>query len=238
MYIDEASPNSDSRRKVYVTNVYQLVSCAKKWFSSCPIQPKPRLRWACRDAGSSPATPRLWPTPSDVRVKSGAVWSGWCWVGLYDNRDITGLTCCSKTQVALACAYWLQDEHPEVSVFWVHASSAERFRQAYAFIAQECGVPGYDDIQTDVLPLVKTWLQRTERGRWLMIIDNADDAQLFSWPGNLGQWIPECPHGAVLVTTRNKAAGLRLIRSGRLIEVGRDGRGRVHTAAARETQLG
>ena len=108
-----------------------------------------------------------------------------------------------------------------MSVFWVHASTAERFRQAYAFLAQECRVPGHDDPQTDVLPLVKTWLQRTEHGRWLMIIDNADDAQLFSRPGNLGQWIPECPHGAVLVTTRNKAAGLRLTRGGHLIEVGK-----------------
>ncbi|GAB1311953.1 P-loop containing nucleoside triphosphate hydrolase protein [Madurella fahalii] len=132
---------------------------------------------------------------------------------------IYGLGGIGKTQIALAYIYWLRETHPQVSTFWVHASSAERFRQAYAFIAQECQVPGYDDPKADVLSLVKTWLRSQDRGRWLMVIDNADDIHLFSQPGNLGKWIPECPHGSVLVTTRNKAVGLRLTRSGRLIEV-------------------
>ena len=65
-----------------------------------------------------------------------------------------------------------------------------------------------------------TWLQSKDRGRWLMVIDNADDAELFGRPGNLGQWVPECAHGSVLVTTRNKVAGSRLTRVGCLIEVG------------------
>ncbi|KAK3384121.1 hypothetical protein B0T24DRAFT_73221 [Lasiosphaeria ovina] len=55
----------------------------------------------------------------------------------------------------------------------------------------------------------------------MMVIDNADDAQLFSQQGNLGQFVPECAHGSVLVTTRNKVAGSRLTQSGRLIEVGK-----------------
>src|ERR1044071_339865 len=93
----------------------------------------------------------------------------------------------SKTQIALAYAYQLRKTSPEVSVFWVHASNAERFRQAYASIAHECQVPGYDDPKTDLLPLVKTWLESKDRGRWLMVIDNADDAQLFGQPGNFGQ---------------------------------------------------
>ncbi|KAK4444368.1 hypothetical protein QBC34DRAFT_185339 [Podospora aff. communis PSN243] len=134
---------------------------------------------------------------------------------------IHGLGGIGKTQIALAYIYWLRRTHPQVSIFWVHASNAERFREACAFIAQECRVPGYDDPKVDVLSLVKTWLRSKDRGRWLMVIDNADDVQLFSRPGNLGQWIPECPHGAVLVTTRNKAAGLRLTRGGLLIGVGK-----------------
>ncbi|KAK4233072.1 hypothetical protein C8A03DRAFT_39245 [Achaetomium macrosporum] len=130
-----------------------------------------------------------------------------------------GLGGIGKTQIALAYAYWLQEECPGVSVFWVHASSAERFRQSYASIAQECHVPGHNDPKADVVPLVKRWLERKDRGRWLIVIDNADNTQLASGPGGLGQHIPECAHGSVLVTTRNKEVGSRLTRGGRPIEV-------------------
>ena len=70
-----------------------------------------------------------------------------------------------------------------------------------------------------MVPLLKRWLERKDRGRWLMVMDNADDTQLASGPGGLGQHIPECAHGSVLVTTRNKEAGSRLTRGGRPIEV-------------------
>lgn len=137
--------------------------------------------------------------------------------------------------------FWLRETHPEVSVFWIHASTAERFRQAYASIAEECQVPGYDDPKADPLPLVKRWLERKASGRWLMVIDNADDTQVFfgqqqqmgpaggsgasSGPddGNLGRYIPECPHGAILVTTRNLQTGSRLTKGKHLVELGKMG---------------
>ncbi|KAK4117998.1 purine and uridine phosphorylase [Parathielavia appendiculata] len=145
-----------------------------------------------------------------------------------------GLGGVGKTQIALAYIYRLRRTRPEVSVFWVHASNAERFRQAYASIAQECQVPGYDDPKADVLFLVKAWLERNDCGQWLMVIDNADDMQLFfgqhmglvnasssSHKEGLGRYLPECPHGAILVTTRNKQAGSRLTKGKRPIEVGK-----------------
>jgi tetratricopeptide (TPR) repeat protein len=95
-------------------------------------------------------------------------------------------------------------------------------------------VPGYDNPKEDVLLLVKAWLERKERGRWLMVLDNADDMQLFfgqhvgpanaspsSHEESLGRHLPECPHGAILVTTRNKQAGSRLTKGKRPIEVGK-----------------
>jgi Tetratricopeptide repeat len=139
---------------------------------------------------------------------------------------------CRKTQIALAYAYWLRDTYPEVSVFWVHASTAEQVRQAYKVIAEECHVPGYSDPKTDMLPLVKAWLEKKDRGRWLMVIDNADDTQVFfgsphqlekdgtpAQAANLARYLPECPHGSILVTSRNKQAGSRLTQGNRAIEV-------------------
>ena len=143
----------------------------------------------------------------------------------------------SKTQIALAYVFWLRKTYPEVSVFWIHASNAERFRQAYTLIAQECQVPGYGDPKIDVLALVKRWLERRNGDRWLMVIDNADDVQTFFGQQqqmeptdttdtdsllqeeNLGRYVPECPNGAILVTTRNLQAGVRLTKGKRPIEV-------------------
>ncbi|WYZ42126.1 hypothetical protein EsH8_V_001021 [Colletotrichum jinshuiense] len=147
-----------------------------------------------------------------------------------------GLGGIGKTQIALAYVFWLQRAHPDVSVFWVHASNADRFRQAYSSIARECGIPGYNDPKVDILKLVKTWLETGDCGRWLMVVDNADDTQLFfpspsqgnganthpttEAQGGLGHYIPECSHGSILITTRNKQTASRLVRGKSLVEVG------------------
>ncbi|EQL04248.1 Nucleoside phosphorylase domain protein [Ophiocordyceps sinensis CO18] len=140
-----------------------------------------------------------------------------------------GLGGIGKTQIALAHVYWLQETRPEVSVFWVYASNAERFRQSFNTIAQECKIPGYDDSKTDVLLLVKRWLEKKDYGRWLMVIDNADDMELFFNPsgqttstssnGNFARYLPECNHGAILVTTRNKKAAVSFAKGQSLIKV-------------------
>ncbi len=144
----------------------------------------------------------------------------------------------SKTQIALAFVYWVRQEYRNVSIFWVHASNAERFSQAFFQMAETCKIPGHNDPETNVLPLVKTWLEREDQGPWLMVIDNADDAEIFfgsdtatahGWGGSLDgpavegmldKFIPICSHGAVLVTTRNKQTGIKLTRGHNLVEVG------------------
>ncbi|KAM0352928.1 hypothetical protein ACHAPU_001812 [Fusarium lateritium] len=137
-----------------------------------------------------------------------------------------------KTQIALAYSSWLQEAFKDISVFWVHASSAERFLEAYTNIAKECKVPGHEDPDFDPLSETKAWLESEESGQWLMIVDNANDMQLIfpqtdntSKPtyvksDSLGQFIPECPHGAILITTRNMQVGSRLMRGKRPMKVG------------------
>ncbi|KAK4245726.1 hypothetical protein C7999DRAFT_42748 [Corynascus novoguineensis] len=149
------------------------------------------------------------------------------------ERLFYGLGGIGKTQIALAYVFWLHQTHRDISVFWIHASNVERFRQGYALIAQECQIPGYDDPKTDVLPLVKKWLERKDGSQWLMVIDNADDMQIFfgkqtepvdnslsGHMGTVGRYIPDCSHGAILVTTRNLQASSRLIKGKQPIKVG------------------
>jgi hypothetical protein len=100
-------------------------------------------------------------------------------------------------------------------------------------------IPGTDagtaDPKKDILILARNWLEREESERWLMIIDNADDAEMFFGPDNdcqgsrhvsestttttLGQYIPDCHHGTILVTTRNKKAGIKLTKNQGMIQV-------------------
>jgi hypothetical protein len=156
---------------------------------------------------------------------------------VYTDIRMTGLIYSRKTQIALAFAYWVRQAYRKASIFWVHASNTERFSQGIFQIAEKCKIPGYKDPKTDVLPLVKAWLESDDQSPWLMIIDNADDTEMFfgsdtattnGWEsqkgpaskGNLDNFIPICSHGAILVTTRNKQAGMKLTRGRSLIEVG------------------
>ncbi|RGP76056.1 hypothetical protein FLONG3_5447 [Fusarium longipes] len=137
-----------------------------------------------------------------------------------------GLGGVGKTQIALAHSYWLQEFSKDTSIFWVHASSAERFSEAYANIAQQCNIPGHKDQGFDALPSVRDWLESKGSGQWMMVIDNADDMQMFvpqtkEPTSNLGEFIPDCPNGTILITTRNMQVGSRLTKGKRPIEVGK-----------------
>ncbi|KAF4808876.1 hypothetical protein CGCSCA5_v011955 [Colletotrichum siamense] len=142
-----------------------------------------------------------------------------------------GLGGVGKTQIALAYCSWFKERFQDASVFWIHASNVERFQKALSDIAQECDIPGHKNKEVDIFLLVKGWLENKQRGRWLLVIDNADDTEVF-FPANptaeagprrpsLGHSIPECSHGSVLITTRNKQAGPKLTRGKPPIEIQR-----------------
>ncbi|KAF5506502.1 hypothetical protein CGCS363_v005343 [Colletotrichum siamense] len=142
-----------------------------------------------------------------------------------------GLGGVGKTQVALAYCYWFKESFQDASVFWIHASNVERFQKAFSDIARECEIPGHKNKEVDIFLLVKGWLENKRRGRWLLVFDNADDTEVF-FPTNstaeadrrttsLGHSIPECSHGSVLITTRNKQAGLKLTRGKLPVEIQR-----------------
>lgn len=128
--------------------------------------------------------------------------------------------------------------NPDVSIFWVHASNAHRFRESYANIAKACNVSGINGPAANVLLLVKEWLEAQHQSRWLLILDNADDSELFfsdrknafsatetesdSEDDKLVQYLPDCHQGCMLLsTTRNMNAAVDLCRGGNPIEVPR-----------------
>jgi len=110
----------------------------------------------------------------------------------------------------------------------VHASNAARFKQAYRDIATKVDLPGRDDPKVDILRLVYNWLCDERNGRWLMVVENADDDRVLSSPGtepggvahasehlgeatSLASFLPQARSGWLLVTSRNLLTALNLV---------------------------
>ncbi|CVK85819.1 uncharacterized protein FMAN_06666 [Fusarium mangiferae] len=141
--------------------------------------------------------------------------------GSTGRMALVGMGGFGKSQVAINFAYSVNDEDSDVNIFWVHASSRPRFEEAYRAIAERMKLPKRDEPSTDILALVRDWLQNDESGRWLMIIDNADDIKLFYPKGPdervLASFLPKCNNGTILVTSRSLDAAERLTGSHRNI---------------------
>ena len=128
-----------------------------------------------------------------------------------------------KSQIAIECSYRRKEQSPEISTFWVHASSKARFEQSYIDIARIAEIPGNGDGKVDILQLVSKWLADEDNGRWLLILDNADDITVLLNPSTrdigtgavpiqpcLLDFLPRVQHGAVLITTRDRSCALSL----------------------------
>lgn len=113
-----------------------------------------------------------------------------------------------KTRIALQYAKKFR-KSSQISVFWVYAGTVERFKNAYHEIARSLKIPGYQSPDSDILNLVKDWLESDGSGRWLMILDNADDAEIMYGSGSLrlADCLPRSDQGSILLTTRFQKVG-------------------------------
>jgi tetratricopeptide (TPR) repeat protein len=115
----------------------------------------------------------------------------------------------------LESAFQLQKILPVLSVFWVRASDVISFDNAYRDIGQQLQIPGLEDDKADVRRLVKIRLSQESTGKWLMIVDNADNFEIFyhnnkdSGSGALSESLPFSTLGAILFTTRDREAATR-----------------------------
>ncbi|KPM40541.1 hypothetical protein AK830_g6022 [Neonectria ditissima] len=128
---------------------------------------------------------------------------------------LVGLGGIGKTQVAMQVAFWTKENMPNYSVFWLPALSIASFEQACADLLKELGIStsGNDDVKATV----RTYLSSAKAGKWLLILDNADDEtilyRLSDRPIGIMDFIPKNEDGRLLLTTRSRKVAVRVARN-------------------------
>ncbi|KAH8658626.1 hypothetical protein BGZ60DRAFT_507289 [Tricladium varicosporioides] len=131
---------------------------------------------------------------------------------------ITGLGGIGKTQVALEAAFRIRERHPDCSVFWVSAVNVPSFEAAFLEIGLKFQIPGINEDEANVKSLVQAYLSQETAGRWLLIVDNADDFSMLYQSTKeseknvgspaLANYLPFSCNGSILFTTRNHKAAV------------------------------
>ncbi|KAK4174671.1 kinase subdomain-containing protein [Triangularia setosa] len=120
-----------------------------------------------------------------------------------------GLGGVGKTQVALELAFRTKENKADCSVFWVPALSEATFEQAYTDIARKLEIRCGDN--QDVKQSVQQYLSSEAAGRWLLVVDNADDRDvLFESFTGITEYLPESKKGLTLFTTRSREMAVNL----------------------------
>ncbi|KAH6653249.1 hypothetical protein BKA67DRAFT_312556 [Truncatella angustata] len=135
---------------------------------------------------------------------------------------LAGLGGVGKTQVALQFAYRIKYQYPDCSIFWVAALSHGTFEQAYTEIAHKLGVQRTSD-EEDIKEALCRYLSLDTAGKWLLVVDNADDlALVFGSAGRSGiiQYFPCSDNGLILMTTRSQEVAVDFAQAD-VIEVGK-----------------
>ncbi|KAF2718832.1 TPR-like protein [Polychaeton citri CBS 116435] len=137
---------------------------------------------------------------------------------------LVGLGGVGKSQLAIEYSYRERNKSPGTWTLWIHASNATRFEQSVRDIADLVHIYGRDDPKANIFALFRGWLRDLRRGKWLIILDNADDVDfLFQKEATTGcrplDCLPVCEYGSILVTTRSKDAALKLVEHSNMIVV-------------------
>ncbi|KAJ5716945.1 hypothetical protein N7488_002591 [Penicillium malachiteum] len=137
---------------------------------------------------------------------------------------LVGLGGVGKSQLVIEYCYRIRSLSPTTWVFWVHASSAARFEQGFRDMADYVKIPGRQNPNVNIFPLVQQWLRDETKGNWVLILDNVDDDWFISehrptrqqgqanHPTQpLFEYIPRSPNGCVIVTSRASEVAMKIV---------------------------
>ncbi|KAK0747265.1 hypothetical protein B0T21DRAFT_397714 [Apiosordaria backusii] len=111
----------------------------------------------------------------------------------------------------------------------VTPATQARVEEGFRTIADSVKLAGRNQPKANIPQLVYAWLSNERNGRWVMILDSADDCDVFYPPTSsdarnehlFANFLPQSRNGSIIITTRNKDLARRLIsRTQNIIEVG------------------
>jgi hypothetical protein len=120
---------------------------------------------------------------------------------MFDNANYP-LPHYSKSEIAFEYA---QRRSAERSIFWIRADTAENLESGYTAIAHRV-IPNFQPEKEDVFAVVKECLERPSSPPWLMVLDGADDTEVFfgnQESSNRLKYVPQARHGQILITSRD-----------------------------------
>lgn len=142
---------------------------------------------------------------------------------------LVGIGGVGKSQLAIQYAHQLRTNEPNTWVFWLSADSTANFDKGLAEIAEKADIAAYYEGNKDKFLTVKRWLEDEKNGKWLIVIDNADDLSILV-PGppvhtkkksknaelnhrptqNILDLLPQTTNGSYLVTSRDREVAYQI----------------------------
>ncbi|KAH7636086.1 hypothetical protein B0T09DRAFT_391028 [Sordaria sp. MPI-SDFR-AT-0083] len=92
---------------------------------------------------------------------------------------LVGLGGVGKSHLAIEFAHRIAVRHPDTWVFWVYAGTQARVDEGFRAIADAAELPGRNDPKANITQLVCGWLCNERNGKWVMVLDSADDPDVF-----------------------------------------------------------
>ena len=105
-------------------------------------------------------------------------------------------------------------------MFWIYGASRTTVEESYRSLADKLALPRRHDPKINILALVRDWLQRDDVAPWLIVLDNADNFDVFfgrTEESPIASYLPKRNNATVLITSRNLNVAERLTGSHKAI---------------------